>query len=127
MNFTGSRVTCRRMDGSKITRHISPYPPLLYRFVNRKQWETAIRLCRFVNHKPMWAALAGLAIAGRQLDAAEVGLAAIEELDKLQYICMIKEIPSEEGKNAELVLYRGVPEEAEEILLQSNPPLFFRA
>lgn len=127
MNFTGSRVTARRMDGSKITRHISPYPPLLYRFVNKKQWDTAIRLCRFVKIKGMWAALAGLAIAERHLDAACVALAAIEELDKLQYVQDIKEIPSEEGKNAELALYRGAPDEAEEILLQSRPPLYFRA
>jgi len=127
MNFSGPRITCRRMDGSKITRHISPYPPMLYGFVKKKQWEVAIRLCRFVNSKPMWAALAGLAIAERQLDAAEIALATIGELDKVQYICMIKEIPSSEGRNAELALYRGAPDEAEEILLQTKPPLIYRA
>jgi len=127
MNFSGARVTCRRMDGSKITRHISPYPPMLYGFVRKKQWEVAIRLCRFVKRKQLWAALAGLAIAERQLDAAEIALAVIEELDKVQYICMIKEIPSSEGQNAELALYRGAPDEAEEILLQTKPPLIYRA
>ena len=127
MNFNGARVTCRRMDGAKITKHISPYPQMLYGFVRKKQWEVAIRLCRFVNRKPMWAGLAGLAIAERQLDAAEIALAITGELDKVQYICMIKEIPSNEGRNAELALYRGAPDEAEEILLQTKPPLIYRA
>jgi len=127
MNFSGARVKCRRMDGAKITKHITPYPPMLYGFVRKKQWEVAIRLCRFVNRKPMWAGLAGLAIAERQLDAAEIALATIGELDKVQYICMIKDIPSKEGRNAELALYRGAPEEAEEILLQTKPPLIYRA
>merc|ERR1712072_865820 len=73
------------------------------------------------------AALAGLAIAERQLDAAEIALATIGELDKVQYICMIKEIPSSEGRNAELALCRGAPEEAQEVLLQTKPPLIYRA
>merc|ERR1711998_513815 len=38
----------------------------------------------------------------------------------------IKRIPSEEGRNAELALYRRCPE-AEQILLQARPPLIYRA
>lgn len=36
-------------------------------------------------------------------------------------------IPSEEGKQAELALFRRTPEEAERILLQASPPLVYRA
>ena len=45
----------------------------------------------------LWAALAGMALEGRHLDTAEIALAAISELDKLQYILYVKDIPSEEG------------------------------
>lgn len=45
----------------------------------------------------------------------------------MEYIQYIKAIPSEEGKQAELALYRRHPEEAERILLQASPPLVYRA
>jgi intraflagellar transport protein 80 len=46
---------------------------------------------------------------------------------QVEYIQYIKAIPSEEGRNAELALYRRQPNEAERILLQASPPLIFRA
>ena len=42
----------------------------------------------------------------------------VAQMDKLQYIQHIKQIPSEEGRAAELALFRRRPEEAEAILLQ---------
>jgi intraflagellar transport protein 80 len=45
----------------------------------------------------------------------------------LEYIQYIKAIPTEEGRNAELALYRRQPNEAERILLQASPPLVYRA
>lgn len=45
----------------------------------------------------------------------------------MEYIQYIKAIPSEEGKQAELALYRRHPDEAERILLQASPPLVYRA
>lgn len=45
----------------------------------------------------------------------------------MEYIQYIKSIPSEEGKQAELALYRRQPDEAERILLQASPPLAYRA
>lgn len=44
-----------------------------------------------------------------------------------EYIQYIKSIPSEEGKQAELALYKRQPNEAERILLQASPPLVYRA
>ena len=43
----------------------------------------------------------------------------------MQYILHIKEIPTNEGRNAELALFRRQPYEAEAILLQSQ--LYYRA
>ena len=45
----------------------------------------------------------------------------------MEYIQYIKSIPSEEGRLAEMALFRRQPDEAERILLQSSPPLIYRA
>ena len=45
------------------------------------------------------------------------------QVDKLEFVSHIKAIPSEEGRSAELALYRRCPDEAEAILLQAKPPL----
>jgi len=68
-----------------------------------------------------------MALHGNNLDTAEIALAAVEEVHKLQYILYIKNIPSTEGQNAELMLYRRQPDQAEAILLQATPPLVYRA
>lgn len=49
------------------------------------------------------------------------------QVDKLEFVQHISQVPSEEGRNAELALYRKAPEEAESILLQTSPPLVYRA
>ncbi len=46
---------------------------------------------------------------------------------QVEYIQYIKTIPSEEGRQAELALFRRMPDEAERILLQASPPLIYRA
>jgi intraflagellar transport protein 80 len=46
-------------------------------------------------------------------------------VDKLQFVLYIKDIPTVEGRNAELALWRRSPEEAEKILVQAG--LFYRA
>ena len=40
------------------------------------------------------------------------------QVDKLQFVLYIKDIPTVEGRNAELALWRRCPEEAEKILVQ---------
>ena len=54
-----------------------------------------------------------------------MAFAAIDEMDKLEYVIHIKQIPTEEGRAAELALFRHRPEEAEAILLQAG--LVYRA
>ena len=53
-----------------------------------------------------------------------MAFAAIDEVAKLQYVLTIKEIPTTEGRNAELALWRRRPDEAEAILLQVPPPFY---
>ena len=75
--------------------------------------------------KELWACLATLAIQGQDLNTAEVAYAFIEEAHKVQHIVQIKEIPTYEGRSAELALIRRQPKEAESILLSAN--LYYRA
>ena len=50
------------------------------------------------------------------------------KVTKVEYVQYIRSIPSEEGRQAELALFRRLPEEAERILLQAaTPPLVYRA
>jgi intraflagellar transport protein 80 len=126
-SFLGSRIKVRRADGAHLTTMIMPYPVELHKFVNATRWDEAVRLCRHCKSEAMWASLAAMAIHGLHLDTAEIALAATRHVDKLHFILYVKEIPSGAGRNAALALYQRRYEEAESILLQSNPPLLYRA
>ncbi|GAX72717.1 hypothetical protein CEUSTIGMA_g173.t1 [Chlamydomonas eustigma] len=123
--FTGSKCLVRRSDGALVTVATSPYPIMLYDLVSAAQWDKATRLCRFIKDPSIWASLAAMAMSAKELNTAEVAFAAIDEVDKLHFILKVKMIPTEEGRNAELALYRRRPDEAEAILLQAG--LFYRA
>ena len=73
-----------------------------------------MRLCRFVKSDGLWACLAGMSLHAQHLETAETALAAINEVDKLHYVLYIKDIPSPEGRAAELALYRRNPDEVRE-------------
>ena len=118
--FDGARCTVRRVDGARIACSVSAHAPVLYRHVLANQWDRAIRLCRFVKDDSMWACLAAMAVANKDLNTAEIAYAAVEEVVKVQFVQAIKKIPTEEGRMAELALFRRKPEEAESILLQAG-------
>mmetsp|Transcript_23633 Transcript_23633/g.74274 ORF Transcript_23633/g.74274 Transcript_23633/m.74274 type:complete len:624 (-) Transcript_23633:291-2162(-) len=126
-SFQGAHLSVRRADGAVLNVGTVSGPPLLYEYAAGQRWNEAVRLCRFLREDAMWAALAAMAIRDRHLETAETALAAISEVDKLQYILYIKDVPSEEGRNAELALFMRRPDEAENILLQASPPLTYRA
>ncbi|XP_004834588.1 intraflagellar transport protein 80 homolog isoform X1 [Heterocephalus glaber] len=120
MSFVGNQVTIRRADGSLVHISISPYPAILHEYVGSSKWEDAVRLCRFVKEQTMWACLAAMAIANRDMITAEIAYAAIGEIDKVQYINSIKDLPSKESKMAHILLFSGNIQEAEIILLQAG-------
>ena len=66
-----------------------------------------------------------MALHARELNSAEIALASIDEVDKVQFINYVKLIPSEPGRNAELAMFCKRPQEAEQILLQAK--LYYRA
>ncbi|CAI9619459.1 unnamed protein product [Staurois parvus] len=68
----------------------------------------------------MWACLAALAIANKEMSTAEVAYAAIGEIDKVQYINSINDLPSKESRLAHIQLFSGNFQDAEAIILQAG-------
>ncbi|XP_043347818.1 intraflagellar transport protein 80 homolog isoform X3 [Dermochelys coriacea] len=118
--FVGNQVTIRRADGSLIHLNISPYPAILHEYVSSSKWEDAVRLCRFVKDQTMWACLAAMAVANKDMTTAEIAYASIGDIDKVQYINSIKELPSKESRMAHILLFSGNIQDAEMLLLQAG-------
>eukprot|EP00879_Flechtneria_rotunda_P024205 GHRR01025653.1.p1 GENE.GHRR01025653.1~~GHRR01025653.1.p1 ORF type:complete len:108 (-),score=65.90 GHRR01025653.1:1424-1747(-) len=70
----------------------------------------------------MWACLAALAIAAGELTTAEMAYAAIDAVDKLQFVLHLKQLqragPGDVVVAAELAVYRRQVHDAEAMLLQ---------
>lgn len=126
LSFVGCQVTIRRADGSLIHINVSPYPAILHEYVSNSKWEDAIRLCRFVKtstaneDQTLWACLAAMAVASKDMKTAEIAYASIGEIDKVQYISSIKDLPSKESRLAHILLFSGNVQEAETLLLQAG-------
>ncbi|XP_016360970.1 intraflagellar transport protein 80 homolog [Sinocyclocheilus anshuiensis] len=120
VSYEGTQVTVRRVDGSLVCTAVSPYPSLLHEYTGSGRWEDTLRICRFAKDQTLWSCLAGLAMANRELSTAEVAYAAIGEIDKVQYINFIKDLPSRDSCLAHMLLFSGHVQEAEATLLQAN-------
>jgi len=120
IEFRGTRVQVRRSDGAMVSASVSPYPSILEKFCATSEWEPALRLCRYVKSQQLWACLAAMAVAGKELHTAEVAYAAIDQVDKLLYMCHIKELPTVEAREAELLLFRRRQIEAVQVLVQGG-------
>jgi intraflagellar transport protein 80 len=68
----------------------------------------------------LWAALAAMAIHSRSLETVEIALAAIEEVDKVQFMTHINKQPDDVVRQAEMALFCKRPEEALNHLLQNK-------
>ncbi|XP_030599501.1 intraflagellar transport protein 80 homolog [Archocentrus centrarchus] len=120
LNYVGTKVTLRQGDGSLVYSSVLPYPALLHEYSTSARWEDALRLCRFAKDQSLWACLAGMAMASRELTTAEMAYAAIVELPRVQYINFIREQPSKESSLAHMLLFSGQVQEAEATLLQAG-------
>eukprot|EP01012_Entosiphon_sulcatum_P005298 TRINITY_DN1232_c0_g1_i1.p2 TRINITY_DN1232_c0_g1~~TRINITY_DN1232_c0_g1_i1.p2 ORF type:complete len:816 (-),score=154.57 TRINITY_DN1232_c0_g1_i1:3038-5239(-) len=126
IDFFGSRCTVRRgSDGAVLTFAVKPYPIMLFGHVGNNNWDAAVRLCRYVKEEALWAILAALAVKHGELSTAATAYGNINESDKLQYINYIMDIPTPEGRNAELALFQRRIDDAEQILVQAG--LIYRA
>uniref|UniRef100_A0A8C4E433 Intraflagellar transport 80 homolog (Chlamydomonas) n=1 Tax=Dicentrarchus labrax TaxID=13489 RepID=A0A8C4E433_DICLA len=120
LSYVGTKVTLRQGDGSLVYSSVPPYPALLHEYSTSARWEDALRLCRFAKDQSLWACLAGMAMANRELTTAEMAYAAIGELPRVQYINFIKEQPSKESSLAHMLMFSGQVQEAEATLLQAG-------
>jgi len=127
ISYCGNKISIRKVDGSMLFSATSADVPLLYELTRGGRWEESIRLCRHQKSETLWGTLAAMAIAKKQLDPAEIALSELNEVAKVEFIQHIKAIPSDEGRAAEMALFRRQPDEAERILLQTSPPLVYRA
>ncbi|DBA75301.1 hypothetical protein WJX77_003211 [Trebouxia sp. C0004] len=124
-SFSGNQCMLRKGDGSEVVARVSPYPLVLHQLLAQHHWDKATKLCHAVKEASLWACLAGWAVAAGELNTAEVAFAGCEEVDKLQYMLCIKQLPTRESRLAELALYKHNVAEAEAILLQAG--LTYRA
>uniref|UniRef100_A0A3B5LZU8 Intraflagellar transport 80 homolog (Chlamydomonas) n=1 Tax=Xiphophorus couchianus TaxID=32473 RepID=A0A3B5LZU8_9TELE len=120
LSYVGTKVTLRQGDGSLVYSSVPLYSTLLHEYSTSARWEDALRLCRFAKDQSLWACLAGMAMANRDLNTAEMAYAAIGELPRVQYINFIKEQPSKESSLAHMLMFSGHVQEAEATLLQSG-------
>merc|ERR1719487_1783648 len=116
--FYGSHCTIRKADGADLAMTFAPYAIVLHQKVEKGLWDQAIRLCRYVKSPELWASLSAMAIHSRELNTVEIALAAIEEVDKVQFIAHINRLPDEILKSAELALFSKRPEEGLGTLIQ---------
>ncbi|XP_018409467.1 PREDICTED: intraflagellar transport protein 80 homolog [Nanorana parkeri] len=120
ISFVGNRVTIRKSDGSLVHTNTSSYAAILHDYSAAAKWNDALRLCRFVKEQTMWACLAAMAIANKEMSTAEVAYAAIGKIDKVQYINSINDLPSKESRLAHIQLFSGNFQDAEAIILQAG-------
>jgi intraflagellar transport protein 80 len=126
VSFAGASASVRRgSDGALLSFGVSPFPRLLYGHLARGDWDGATKLCRYLKEPALWGVLAALAVKGGELHTAEVAYAALGDVDKLRYFATVKEVPTAEGRQAEMALFQRRPDEAERVLLQAG--LVFRA
>ena len=120
LNFTGSFCNILKSDGSLCSKTITPYAGLL---------ERGLKLCRYVKDKVLWTAFSAICINYREIQIAETAVAAIDEVDKVNFIEKI--IKLKEGNcndnliSAYVLLLSNKIDEAEKILLQGK--LIYRA
>lgn len=120
LSYVGTKVTLRQGDGSLVYSSVPPYPALLHEYSTSARWEDALRLCRFAKDQSLWACLAAMAMANRELTTAEMAYASIGELPRVQYINFIKQQPSKESSLAHMLMFSGQVQEAEATLLQAG-------
>jgi intraflagellar transport protein 80 len=119
-DFYGTHCIIRKADGADLAMQTTPYPHLLYQAYEKGQWEQTIRLCRYVKSPELWASLAAMAMHARSLETVEIALAAIEEVDKVQFVGHINRLPDDVLRSAELALFCKRPDEALNTLLQNK-------
>ena len=130
LNFTGSLCNILKSDGSLCSKSITPYARLLLDLlVYQDGIERGLKLCRYVKDKVLWTAFSAICINYREIQIAETAVAAIDEVDKVNFIEKILKLKEQNANetliSAYVLLLSNRIDEAEKVLLQGN--LYYRA
>jgi len=68
------------------------------------QWANAIKICRMINEKHLWATIAGMGLAAKELEPVEIAFSELDEIDKVLWIANLKNIKNNVLREAELLL-----------------------
>ena len=137
-SFERGRIVTRHGNGALVTYMVplAWYSLTLEKCCQQNKWPKAIHLCRTVGRCEgaakgeqgylLWACLAALSLQQQNIETAKTAYASLGLVDKVQFMNFLKDVPSDEGRAAELALFKGVPpKEVEGMLLQSG--LHYRA
>ncbi|KAJ3331931.1 Intraflagellar transport protein 80, partial [Gonapodya sp. JEL0774] len=116
--YCGSQIALRKADGGiTMIGNLSPYPALLHGLVVKRQWEEAVRVCRYVKDLSLWCLLATHSLLPTaHLDTAEVALAALEDVPRVRHVNFAKSLPEgSEARRGEVEMLRGRVDDAVEI------------
>jgi intraflagellar transport protein 80 len=119
ISFYGNNITVKKKDGSQKVVASSPYPQMLLDLCAGNEWDKAIKLCRYIKEEFLWAILASISLGRRHIETAEISLANINSIEKVQFITSLAN-ESPIVRKAELLLYFKKIDEAEELYLSKG-------
>ncbi|KAF4653736.1 Intraflagellar transport protein 80, partial [Perkinsus chesapeaki] len=120
-SFIGTRVTLQRSYGGKLVLATSPYPPLLYKLQSKGHWDKAVKLCRYVQMKELWATLAAMAMKANDAGGTlETALAAISDVCKISMLRHAKAQADPIVRQAEIMLLSRRANEAIQLLVANK-------
>lgn len=99
-SFSGNVVQITKKNGTQVIINTSPYPSMLLQYCDSNDWEKAIKLCRYIKDKSLWAFVAAISLHHRNTETAEISLANIENIEKVQFITQTMNSSSEVTKQA---------------------------
>lgn len=82
-----------------------------------------LKLAQFVKNKSVWAVLASFCLENRDTSAAEVALAALSQIDKVQFLSKLNAEESPEIQQYLFFMLNGKTEECEKFLLSRKKPV----
>ena len=130
LNFNGSICNILKSNGAMCSKAITPYAGLLLNLLSYQDGiERGLKLCRYVKDKVLWTAFSAICVNYREIQIGETAVAAIDEVDKVNFIEKILKL-KEQNYNENLIsayvlLLSNRIDDAENVLLQGK--LIYRA
>jgi len=120
VRFSRERVSIRRQDGAVVFLSCSAYAILLWDMCMKGQWTNAIKICRMIKDKHLWATLAGMGLTAKELEPVEIAYSELDEIDKVEWIAKLKTIKNTVEREAELLLYFKKYNESDNLLIKDK-------